>query len=276
MILGGCAALPTIQSVPYEGQFATMFSGADKTSGIRYQVAKDKDYFYITLNTSESATSQSIVRNGLKLYFDEKGKKRKKVYLEYPVAQQMKMGGGQGPGNGGGFSPGGQNGKSGGQNQKGGNSDRDKEGPQEMPISSEMVWSKNSVQETLDNSTENIGIKAELIRSKGELTYQLKIPIREILIKKEQNELEKIAIGVISEAASSSSSGGPGGGMSGGPGGGSGGPGGGMGGPGGGMGGPGGGSGGPGGGSGGMSGGGSGGPGGQSSASINFWFAVKL
>jgi len=49
-----------------------------------YNVFEDNTYVYLTIITSDKNTSMALLRNGLTVYFDIKGKEKKDVYIKYP------------------------------------------------------------------------------------------------------------------------------------------------------------------------------------------------
>ncbi len=57
-----------------------------------YKVFNDDHYIYLHLSTTHKRTSMSIIRNGLTVYFDVKGKKNKDVYIKYPSKNEPENG----------------------------------------------------------------------------------------------------------------------------------------------------------------------------------------
>jgi len=53
-------------------------------NNVLYKVFSDNNYIYLNISTTDKNTSMSIIRNGLTIYFDIKGKKKKDVYIKYP------------------------------------------------------------------------------------------------------------------------------------------------------------------------------------------------
>lgn len=53
-----------------------------------YSVSEDSTYVYINVRTSEEKTIKSIIRTGLTVYFDLKGKKKKDVFIRYPYVDR--------------------------------------------------------------------------------------------------------------------------------------------------------------------------------------------
>ncbi|MGY0390997.1 hypothetical protein ACW5R3_00385 [Bizionia sp. KMM 8389] len=68
--------------------------------GVLYEVTQDNRYVNINISTVDSKTAMTVIRNGVTVYYDIKGKKKKNVYVKYPVAkggpresrQEMQMG----------------------------------------------------------------------------------------------------------------------------------------------------------------------------------------
>lgn len=55
---------------------------------IVYKVSQDGDYVYLNISTTKKKTATSIIRNGLTIYYDIKGKKKKDVYVKYPYSNE--------------------------------------------------------------------------------------------------------------------------------------------------------------------------------------------
>ncbi|MFD2541453.1 hypothetical protein ACFSSB_03915 [Lacinutrix gracilariae] len=55
---------------------------------VLYKVSQDDNYVYVNLSTVEKKTAMSILKNGLTIYYDIKGKKKKDVYVKYPYSNE--------------------------------------------------------------------------------------------------------------------------------------------------------------------------------------------
>lgn len=53
-------------------------------NNVHYKVFSDNNFIYLNISTTDKKTSMSIIRNGLTIYFDIKGKKKKDIYIKYP------------------------------------------------------------------------------------------------------------------------------------------------------------------------------------------------
>jgi len=53
-------------------------------NNVLYKVFSDNNYIYLNISTTDRKTSMSIIRNGLTVYFDVKGRKKEDVYIKYP------------------------------------------------------------------------------------------------------------------------------------------------------------------------------------------------
>ena len=53
-------------------------------NNIKYKVVEDPLNFFITLETDDRKASRTILREGVTVYFDIKGKKKKNVFVRYP------------------------------------------------------------------------------------------------------------------------------------------------------------------------------------------------
>lgn len=50
-----------------------------------YEVYQDQDYIYLSMNTADPKMMMSMLRQGVTVYYDMKGKKKRKVSVTYPV-----------------------------------------------------------------------------------------------------------------------------------------------------------------------------------------------
>lgn len=57
---------------------------------ILYKVSQDDNYVYLNISTTDRNTAMSIIRNGLTVYYDIKGKEKKNVYVKYPYSNESK------------------------------------------------------------------------------------------------------------------------------------------------------------------------------------------
>ncbi|WP_299180039.1 hypothetical protein [uncultured Aquimarina sp.] len=55
-----------------------------------YQTYNDKAYVYFSIETIDSKVATSILRQGINIYFDTKGKKKKNVSITYPIANNQR------------------------------------------------------------------------------------------------------------------------------------------------------------------------------------------
>ncbi|MBQ4802107.1 hypothetical protein J8L88_04510 [Aquimarina sp. MMG015] len=55
-----------------------------------YQIYTDEVYVYLTIETIDSKVATSILRQGINVYFDTKGKKKKNVFITYPIANNQR------------------------------------------------------------------------------------------------------------------------------------------------------------------------------------------
>ena len=60
---------------------------------ILYKVSQDDNYVYLNISTTDTKTSMSIIRTGLTVYYDIKGKKKKNVYVKYPYSTEPRQSG---------------------------------------------------------------------------------------------------------------------------------------------------------------------------------------
>jgi len=282
ILFSSCAILPTMTCRNFEPGSKFEYPFYDEGSGLKYYVANDDSSIFISLNSTDQSTMQVLRREGITIYFDTLGKKKKEVYLKYPAgrggmpgpppqgmmqdqqqgqAMQTPPQGSQSQGNFQGNPP--QQGQFPGMNME------------QMPVATDASFVKDGQSHEFNIETENNDIKISVKQSTlGGITYNFTIPYF-LLSDLGAEGLKKLSVGIVGTQPENNmgpGAGGPpmgsqGGGM--GPGGGGGGmppDGGGMGGPGGGQG-------------GGPGGPGGGGPGGQqfqSTSKIDIWFKVNL
>jgi len=55
---------------------------------IFYKVSQNETYVYLNISTTDKETTMAILRNGLTIYYDIKGKKKKDVYVKYPYSSE--------------------------------------------------------------------------------------------------------------------------------------------------------------------------------------------
>lgn len=259
LILTGCSSLQLTSSIPEEELKQNQFSQYDPDSNIQYMVSNDQKNIHIKFKTADQSSIMKIMKQGTHIYFDTEGKKKKKIYLEYPLAQ---AGSDKRPN----------------QNQNMGERTRPDMNKMIETLPKEAIFTKHDESELIQFSLIETDIKPSLrLSGESEITYELIIPFHR-LAEGGLASIEKLSVGIVTQSPNMQSQGGGQGGAGMGGRGGQGGQRGGMGGPGGGMGGRGGQGGGMG-GHGGQGGQGSGQPGGNSqnmSSPINIWFMVDL
>lgn len=63
-------------------------------NNVLYKVYSNNNYIFLSVSTTDKKTSMSILKTGLTVYFDIKGKEKKDVYIKYPLnmePNQMKQ-----------------------------------------------------------------------------------------------------------------------------------------------------------------------------------------
>lgn len=58
---------------------------------VLYKVSQDGSYVFLNISTTDKKTAMSIIRNGLTIYYDIKGKKKKDVYVKYPYSNEPRQ-----------------------------------------------------------------------------------------------------------------------------------------------------------------------------------------
>lgn len=256
-------------------------SDENRQDNVVYQVTTDSKYLYLDLSTDVESTMMSMLHQGFSVYFDVKGKKKKKVAVKYPAEVKPQQ---RGRGAQSGRPQGGDNGQRSQQRpERGEETDGERKGPDmfkvinDLPLEALYTYYDSSREFNLEINALDISVAYSYEKENGGiLYYQLKIP--KYRIAEENVNLSNLSIGIITtkvkqenrDSGISMNLGSGGGGGQGG----------GRGGSGGGQGGPPGGGGGQGGGRGGSGGGGQGGPPQQNQRpeldTINFWFKANL
>lgn len=57
---------------------------------VLYKVSQDDNNVYLNISTTDRKTATSIIRNGLTIYYDIKGKEKKDVYVKYPYSNESR------------------------------------------------------------------------------------------------------------------------------------------------------------------------------------------
>ena len=91
LLLTGCSTLQVATSIPEDELKDSVFNYYDKESNVMYQVSNNEKNLHIKLKTSDQSSAMKILRQGLHIYFDTNGKKKKDVFLQYPIADQDRM-----------------------------------------------------------------------------------------------------------------------------------------------------------------------------------------
>ena len=58
---------------------------------VLYKVSQDGSYVFLNISSTDKETAMSIIRNGLTIYYDIKGKKKKDVYVKYPYSNEPRQ-----------------------------------------------------------------------------------------------------------------------------------------------------------------------------------------
>lgn len=86
--------LLTLSSLPSFASNKSSFP-ADTTQitneNVLYKVSQDGNYVHLNMSTTDKTTTMSIIKNGLTIYYDIKGKKKKDVFVKYPFSNEPKQ-----------------------------------------------------------------------------------------------------------------------------------------------------------------------------------------
>ena len=197
LILTGCSTLQVTTSIAEEEQRDDIISQYQFEDNILYQVSNDQENLHIKFKTSDRSSIMKILGQGTYLYFDIKGKKKRDVSLEYPMASE----------NGTNRRP--------GMNQNPGERTRLDlaEMLDRIPKEAELLNHKES--ELIQFSLLESDIKPSLtVTGESEITYDLIIPFHRIS-KNGLSSITTLSVGIVTKGMNSSSMGGQSGGMGG-------------------------------------------------------------
>ena len=91
VVLAGCAGLPSFRSEHVSGKEGLKEPAHyAKKSKVRYDVFNDDKNVYVSLKASDYYAQVKILRFGLTLWLDEKGKKHKEKGIVFPMESGMK------------------------------------------------------------------------------------------------------------------------------------------------------------------------------------------
>ena len=178
VLLSGCASLKVVTSLPESESNKENFTHFNTTNNIAYQAFHDKKNLHIRLKTNERASVLKILRTGLHVYFDVNGKKKKDIYVQYPIGNtgQMAM-----------------------QELGQGNSQGSQFDLKRMlnRISREAIYGYFGSEEAVYLSLNESHIKTSMRSSKfNELIYDLVIPFEKIAV--DSLQLSNLSIGIVS------------------------------------------------------------------------------
>ena len=91
LIFIGCTNIPLQESVSRSSdkiENKDHLGILDSKSRLLYLVENDSEYIYLSIKTDYRPTQMRIMRNGVKIYIDKDGKKKKETFLHYPTGQQ--------------------------------------------------------------------------------------------------------------------------------------------------------------------------------------------
>ena len=91
LIFIGCTNIPLQESVSKssdEIENKDHLGILDIKSRLLYLVENDSENIYLSIKTDYRPTQMRIMRNGVKIYIDKDGKKKKDTFLHYPTGQQ--------------------------------------------------------------------------------------------------------------------------------------------------------------------------------------------
>ena len=88
-LFGACTTLKVIPATAHTSESSRELYYFDSDSRISYRVFHDRDTLHLKLKTDQRSTMVKMLRQGTTVYFDLTGKKKKKIYVRYPIPGQM-------------------------------------------------------------------------------------------------------------------------------------------------------------------------------------------
>lgn len=61
----------------------------DKDTKLGYTITKDNSHMYVTVNTQDRIVQLKMMRNGVTIFFDDEGKKKKNLSVKYPTKKSQ-------------------------------------------------------------------------------------------------------------------------------------------------------------------------------------------
>lgn len=74
-----------VNSVEEQKAATAIYKNYDADSQIKYLVSNDDENLHLSFKTTHQPTIAKILRAGLTIYFDKDGKKKKDVFVKYPI-----------------------------------------------------------------------------------------------------------------------------------------------------------------------------------------------
>jgi len=177
------AILLTLLSSLYSFASNTTNFPADTTQvsneNILYKVSQDDNYVYLNISTTDTKTSMSIIRTGLTVYYDIKGKKKKNVYVKYPYSTEPRQS------------------RQGSQGNNDSNTIDLNSMIEKLPAEAEYSSFEEKQEFHKDLNTLDIAIENHYTASSQLFEFSMKIPKTKIL-SKENSDFSKLSIGVVS------------------------------------------------------------------------------
>lgn len=175
-------ALLTLSSLNCFASNKRSFSG-DTTQisnkNILYKVSQAGNYIHLNISTIDKKTATSIIRNGLTIYYDIKGKEKKDVYVKYPYSNEPR------------------------QSRQGSRGNNDSNTIdlnsmiEKLPAEAEYSSFEEKQAFNKDLNTLDIAIENHYAASSQLFEFSIKIPKTKIL-SKENSDFSKLSIGVVS------------------------------------------------------------------------------
>lgn len=146
---------------------------------VLYKVSQDGSYVFLNISTTDKKTAMSIIRNGLTIYYDIKGKKKKDVYVKYPYSNEQSQS------------------RQGSQENNDANPIDLNSMIEKLPAEAEYGSFEEKQAFNKDLNTLDIAIANHYTASSQLFEFSIKIPKTKIL-SKENSDFSKLSIGVVS------------------------------------------------------------------------------
>ena len=91
LLTSSCKTLPMVNSIEEDQIELVTSKYYDSKSQIRYRVSNDDENIHLNIKTNHEPTIAKILRAGMTVYFDPSGRKKKNIYVNYPIGSPQDL-----------------------------------------------------------------------------------------------------------------------------------------------------------------------------------------